>query len=258
MSAEELYAAMRKSAMCNWVGPGDPAAVGRGNFTAIIENITFRPDFSVLDFGCGIGRTSAALAEFLKDGGQLVGTDIVPGEIQFCREQFGQFFANATFHCVKANNPQYNHLLLAAEAVPAAIDEHEFFSAHNSRFDVVVAYSVFTHFDPTMAAYYLKALNETMKPTGHLFLTWYLDHPDNPAQLFGMPIRLESGECFADPSGNLGLALFSPTAVAQLAANAGLVIERISYGFWRGNEWSAAPLKGQHYQDIVILRRAFC
>jgi SAM-dependent methyltransferase len=256
MSAEEVYAAMRSSAMRNWVGPGDPEAVGRANFTAIIENISIRRDVTVLDFGCGIGRTSAALAEFLKEGGQLVGTDIVPGQIQFCREQIGQVFPNTTFHCVKANNPHYNHLVSVTETEIAAIDESAFFSTNFNRFDLTVAFSVFTHFDPTMAAYYLRALNSVMKPTAHLLLTWFLDHPDNPSQLLGMPVRLKSGESFADPGGDLGLALFSPTAVAQLASNAGLLIERISFGFWRGTEWSAAVLKGQHYQDIVILRRA--
>ena len=70
MSAEPVYEAMRSSAMCNWVGPGDPETIGRTNFTSVIENITLQPNHSVFDFGCGIGRTSAALAEFLGEGGR--------------------------------------------------------------------------------------------------------------------------------------------------------------------------------------------
>jgi cyclopropane fatty-acyl-phospholipid synthase-like methyltransferase len=66
------------------------------------------------------------------------------------------------------------------ETETAVIDEGEFFSTNTNRFDVTVAFSVFTHFDPTMAAHYLKALNDMTKPTGHLLLTWFLDHPDNP------------------------------------------------------------------------------
>ena len=107
-----------------------------------------------------------------------------------------------------------------------------------------------------MAGYYLKALNEITKPSGHLFLTWFLDHPTNPAQLSGMRARLKSGESFIDPGSDLGFALFSLAAVAQLAADAGLLVERISFGSWRGGDWPTAPLKGQYYQDILIFRRA--
>jgi SAM-dependent methyltransferase len=247
---------MRSSAMCNWVGPGDPATIGKANFTSIIENVTLRPDHSVLDFGCGIGRTSAALAELLGEGGQLVGTDIIPGQIKFCQDQFGKFFPKATFYCVKAKNRQYDHLVSATEMATSAISEAEFFAKYRLVFDATIAFSVFTHFNPEMASYYLKALNQITKPTGHLFLTWFLDHPSNPAELNGMRARLKSGESFNDPGGDLGFVLFSLAAVARLAADAGLLIERISFGSWRSADWSAAPLKGQHYQDIVIFRRA--
>jgi hypothetical protein len=53
MSTEKIYAAMRQSEMCNWVGGGDPAAVGAINFTSIIENLPLRRGEAVLDFGCG-------------------------------------------------------------------------------------------------------------------------------------------------------------------------------------------------------------
>jgi hypothetical protein len=110
---------------------------------------------------------------------------------------------------------------------------------------------VFTHFDPTMAAHYLRSLRDVTKPSGHLLLTWFLDHPSNPAQFIGVPTRLGIGENFSDPQGYLLLALFSPAAVAELAASAGLLIERVSYGNWRGGGWPFAPLMGQRsgYRD---------
>jgi hypothetical protein len=69
-----------------------------------------------------------------------------------------------------------------------------------------------------------------------------------------MEARLSADENFSDPGRNLAFALFSVEAVASLAAGAGLLVERVSYGRWRGGGWSAAPLRGQHSQDIVILR----
>jgi SAM-dependent methyltransferase len=176
MSAENIYAAMRQSEMCNWVGGGDPAVIGAANFTSIIENLPLQRHDVVLDFGCGIGRTSVLLAEFLNEGGQLVGSDIVPGQIQFCRDQFRNF-QNSAFYCTKSTNPLYTSYISETEGAIVAIDEERFFLNHRSLFDVVVGFSVFTHFDPTMAAHYLRNLRDATKMGGHIFLTWFLDHP---------------------------------------------------------------------------------
>jgi SAM-dependent methyltransferase len=249
MSAEEIYAAMRQTEMVNWVGGGDPAAIGAENFASITENLPLRRDQAILDFGCGIGRTSVLLAEFLNEGGRVVGSDIVPGQIQFCREQFAHPFPTATFYCVQSGNPAYDHLITATASATPTIDEEGFFLEHSEVFDVVVAFSVFTHFDPTMAERYLKSLGGVTKPSGHLFLTWFLDHPSNPTES-----RLAPGQNFRDRDGDLGFSIFSIEAVAKLASCACLRVERISYGYWR--EWWPHALKGQHYQDIVILRPA--
>jgi len=252
MSAENIYAAMRQGEMRNWVGGGDPVVVGAHNFTSIVENLPLRRNDVVLDFGCGIGRTSVYLAEFLNEGGQVIGSDIVPGQIQFCREQFANSFQNATFYCVQSRNIQYETLINATTDATPTIDEETFFLKHREVFDVIVALSVFTHFDPSMAAHFFENLRDVTKRGGHLFLTWFLDHPGNPAQFLELPAQLNAGENFSDPAGTLLFALFSPALVAELAASVGLLIERISYGTWRG--WPGT-LKGQHYQDIVILRR---
>lgn len=248
MGVEEIYAAMRNSGMAHWVGDGDPAVVGATNFTSIIENLPLRPEHAVFDFGCGIGRTAVMLADFLDAGGRVVGTDIVPAQIQFCREQLAHSFPNATFHCLNASNPGYDHLMAKTADTAIGMDEDAFFRDHEESFDVVVAFSVFTHFDPTMAARYLQLLRNVTKIAGYVMLTWFLDHPGNSPEA-----RLEQGEDFRDLRGNLVFALFSPAAVFEMATAAGLWVERISYGLWR--QWPGAPLKGSHYQDIVILRR---
>ena len=235
--------------MVDWLGLGDPPAVGAMNFNSIVENLPLRRDHAVFDFGCGIGRTSVFLAEFLNEGGCVVGSDIVPSWIQFCREHFAHPFPNATFYCVKAGHPVYDDIIAAtATDTTPVIDEEQFFPKYSEVFDVVVAFSVFTHFDPKMAAYYLKSLKDITKLSGHLFLTWFLDHPSNP-----VGSRLGPEENFRDRDGKLQFAIFSLAAVAELASGAGLLVERISYGTWR-NWPPEASLKGQHDQDIVVLR----
>jgi len=247
MRAEKIYAAIRESRMSDWVGGGDPAAIAAENFISIVENLALRRDASVLDFGCGIGRTSVKLAEFLSEGGRLVGSDMVPGQIAFCRKEFAEAFPNATFHCVRASNPAYDALAALTADASTPIDEERFFLGYREAFDLVVAFSVFTHFDPAMAARYLKFLGEATKPGGHLLLTWFLDHPGNPAES-----RLDPGQGFRDRDGNLQFAIYSLASVLALCTGAGLVIERISYGAWRG---PPSALKGLHGHDIVILRR---
>ncbi len=245
-NATKIFTAMRQSGMCEWVGGGDPEVIGKENFHSIIENLTLSRQDIVLDFGCGIGRTSVPLAEFLDGGGRVVGSDMIPSQIKFCQEQFGQFFANATFHWVMAENPHYDtYAAISTDTMP--VDEGQFFLEYHETFDLVVAFSVFTHFDPTMALHYLKCLRDTTKPGGHLFLTWFLSHPNNPEES-----RLDPEEDFRDRDGNLGFALFSLAAVLELASSSGLVVERISYGVWRGSQ---PVLKGRHHQDIVILKR---
>jgi SAM-dependent methyltransferase len=246
MSAERIYTAMRQRV--DWAGLGDPPAIGALNFNCIIDNLPLQRHHAVFDFGCGIGRTSVFLAEFLNEGGCVVGSDIVPSWIRFCQEQFADCFPNARFYCVKATNPVYDDLIAADTAAGGVIDEDQFFLRYSEAFDVVVAFSVFTHFDPNMAAYYLSSLRDMTKLSGHLFLTWFLDHPSNPVET-----RLGPNEDFRDRYGKLEFAIFRLDAVAELAANAGLLVERISYGSWR-NWPPETSLKGQHDQDIVILR----
>jgi SAM-dependent methyltransferase len=240
--AEEAFEAMRRSVMVDWVGGGDPAVVGRHNFGCIAENLVVLRSHRVLDFGCGIGRTSVPLAEFLTEG-ELVGIDIVPAQIKFCCDQIAPRFSNARFYATAAKNRQYDHRISAAEIT---IGENEFAAARDSSFDLVGAFSVFTHFDPEMAAKYLRYLALMTAPTGHLLLSWFIDHGGNPPDQ-----RLRKGEQFRDTD-NLLFALFSLRLIEELAAGAGLEVLRITYGAWRGN--GDAHLRGQHYQDVTILR----
>jgi SAM-dependent methyltransferase len=244
---DEIYAAMRNSEMVSLVGLGDPADIGARNLSSILENLPVARNHAVLDFGCGIGRTSALLAEFLSNG-RVVGIDMVPGHIQFCYEEITSRFPNATFYCNRADNLLYDHWVDVTESRFARTADDDFFAAHRENFDTVVAFSVFTHFNPQMAAQYLRKLRSATKPWGYLFLTWFLDHPENPSAS-----KLNDGEDFRDCDGNLTLALFSVSSMVALAAEAGLRVERISYGHWRG--WPPSAATGQHYQDAVIFRR---
>jgi SAM-dependent methyltransferase len=244
MSAtEEIFEAMRRSGMNDWVGGYDPALVARSGFAWVVENLSLRSSDRVLDFGCGIGRTSALIPEFLTTG-ELVGVDIVPAQIRFCRGEIASRFQNTSYYCTRARNPHYDHLI-SEDTI--AISEDDFLKSQAGSFDLVVASSVFTHFDPTMAAKYLCFLQQLTKEGGYLGLSWVFDHKANPPDK-----QLSNGEYFRNID-NLTYSLFSIQLFDELVANAGLIIRRITYGSWRG--LSRDMLKGQHSQDVAILYR---
>lgn len=243
---EAAFAAMQETTLRQNVGDrdADQAKAGRLNFVTIVNTVSLPRDAAVLDFGCGIGRTSAPLADYLS-AGRVVGTDIIPEQIQFCRDELSTRFPNASFYCTATagSNPHYDHLIGQADAVPEA----DFFSRHEGEFDIVVAFSVFSHFNPDMSAHYLSALRPMLKPHGRMVLTWFLDHPRNPPWLIG---RLPKGHEFLGPD-NLWFALYAPALVERVAGDAGLAVEQVTFGSWRG--WPL-ELKSQHYQDVVVLR----
>jgi len=53
------------------------------------------PGMKVLDVGCGIGKTTAALAELVGTSGSVVGLDFSPERLRSARERYGR--ANITF-----------------------------------------------------------------------------------------------------------------------------------------------------------------
>jgi len=244
--AEAIFEAMRQSGMHDWVGGGgaDPAAASAENFACVLDNLSLRPSDRVLDFGCGIGRTSVPLADFLSTG-ELVGVDIVPAQIRFCQAEIASRFRNASFYCTDARNPHYDRFISEDNMV---ISEDDFLANRAASFDLVVAYSVFTHFDPPMAAKYLSFLKQLTKEGGWLFLSWFFDHDANPTHN-----RLSNGEhCYKTE--DLSFVLFSLQLFGELVADAGLQIRRITYGYWREGRPNVM-LKGEHPQDIAILYR---
>jgi SAM-dependent methyltransferase len=243
--AEQIFEAMRRSGMNDWVGGADPAEIASLNFACLRDNLLLRPSDHVLDFGCGIGRTSVPLAEFL-NAGKLVGVDIIPAQIQFCQAEIVSRFINTSFYCTDARNPHYDRLISEDNIV---ISEADFVEHHVASFDLIVAFSVFTHFDPAMASKYLAFLKQLTKQAGWLHLSWFFDHESNPPDR-----RLSDGEHFRD-LGNLGFALFSPRLFEELVADAGLQIRRISYGYWRDGWRPDVTLRGAHPQDVAILYR---
>lgn len=102
----------------------------------------------VLDFGCGCGRIGRWIAQTVIDsGGRFVGTDLSPKLVSWCAANLpGHFLANR---------------LLPPLALPTA------------SFDVVYAYSVFTHLRETSTRAWLTELARVLRPGSLALLTFH-------------------------------------------------------------------------------------
>jgi cyclopropane fatty-acyl-phospholipid synthase-like methyltransferase len=245
---EAIYTAIEQSPFTAWVNGLDPRIIASQNFEAIVANFDLPVASRVLDFGCGIGMTAVPLVEHLT-AGEVIGVDIVPAAIAFCTRHIRSVFPNCSFYTTDGENKFYE-TIASAQADAPLMEEKLFSKKYHEYFDLAVAFSVFTHFDPRMAQKYLRMLREVLRDHGRAVLTWFFDHSANPEGT-----NLLAGEEFIDRCPDIALfqAVFSPSLFLKLASGAGFGVERICYGYWR-DPFVSQGLKGAHYQDVTILR----
>ncbi|MBL8827587.1 MAG: class I SAM-dependent methyltransferase [Planctomycetaceae bacterium] len=140
------------------VEPMDLCRVGNFNANLISEVIRTRmgstENLRVLDFGCGCGNVSSALA-FMNPGLTVYGTDIDEEAIRWCRDNIG-----SVVHSV------------ANSALPPLPFEANFF-------DFIYCVSVFTHLPEDMQFAWLDELKRVLKPGGYAWATF---HGENHVQ----------------------------------------------------------------------------
>ncbi|EGJ51981.1 glycoside hydrolase family 99-like domain-containing protein [Desulfocurvibacter africanus] len=107
--------------------------------------IAFDENTTICDFGCGFGRIYRF---FLKDVPQqnLVGVDVDPSFLEICRQliPMGRFYRNTPMPLL---------------------------GFRNEGFDIVYAYSVFSHLAETASLAWIEEMNRVLKPGGLLFAT---------------------------------------------------------------------------------------
>ena len=248
--AEQLYRLMQASEMNEWVGGGSVEGVAQENFRTILANTWLRPDAAVLDFGCGIGRTAVPLAEHLAQG-SLVGIDMVPKMVDFCRRAITPAYPNAKFHLLAAEHALYDGYKQEAERSLdlGRISEQTLHMRYRARFDLVIAFSVFTHLGPDQAARYLALFHALTRPAGLVLLTAYLDMPWNaPGRRLG-PADGGCRDCIPDRP--LLLTLYDLHRLADIARLAGWRVWRVNLSV-RDIGVPTPLIRAQHGQDVLV------
>jgi len=157
-----------------FVGQGDFLGIGREYAGYLRDLAGLRPDGSVLDVGCGVGRMAAGLTSYLSPRGRYEGFDIVPMGIRWCQRHLTTRFPNFHFQCVRVNNPWY--------AAASGADASGFrFPYADSQFDVVLVASVFTHLLPAEVQRYLAEIRRVLKPGGRCLATYFVINDDSLA-----------------------------------------------------------------------------
>jgi SAM-dependent methyltransferase len=183
-----------------------------------------------LDFGCGVGLSTVALADALGSRCKITGVDVSAESIRAARARFGA----ATREFVHAD--------------PAALLPFD-----AGQFDLVFTACVFHHIPRDAHAHWASELGRVLRPGGAALV--FEHNPLNP-----LTVRAVRACPFDE-----GVDLLRPDYTRQLLSNAGLAAERPRYYFFfpatlrvlrPAERWLAAVPFGAQY--FVAARRAGC
>jgi SAM-dependent methyltransferase len=175
---------------------------------------------TVLDFGCGAGRVLRHWKRL--DGPLLHGTDYNPELVDWCA-------ANLPIATFGVNR----------------LDERTDYPSVS--FDLIYAFSVFTHLAPAGQSFWIAELTRILKPGGHLFLTTHGDLYLSRLSL-GDQERFRAGQLVVLGSRRAGsndCAAFHPETYVRQSLAEGLdVVDFVRQG-----------ALGNPYQDAYLLRK---
>jgi SAM-dependent methyltransferase len=232
------------------IGEGEFAAVGAELLRLAVDLAGLGPSDRVLDAGCGLGRLAVPLAGYLGPEGRYTGFDVVEDVVWWNRRQFGRRDPRFTFDHADVRSVMYNP---RGRYAP----EQFRFPYPDASFDVVLAFSLFTHLEAPAAARYLAESARVLRPGGRLLATFFfLDEDAEAAIAAGHTLltfrhRGKIGDMGAleDPATpESAVALPRPWLDSALA-DAGLTLRALHPGNWTGRPDCVT------YQDVVVAER---
>ena len=227
----------------------DPSADYRASGQAVarflVERCQLQPDQAVLDVGCGVGRTAAALGTYLLPSARYEGFDIVDKEIAWCRSHLSARFPNFRFQTADVFNQFYNR----SGQTPAAAFS---FPYADRTFDCAVVASVFTHMLEAGVARYIHEIARVLKPGGRCLASFYLLNRESLAGIvegtstFTFAHSVDG--CVVEDRHDPEVAVaYAEAKCRALFADSGLTIDEVVYGSWSSER--------NQTQDLVIASR---
>lgn len=225
-----------------FVGDGDYRAIGVEYLGHFVRLGGLKPFEAVLDIGCGIGRMAVPLTQYLDaETSFYEGIDPVNAGVEWCVQNISSAYPNFRFCRVDVAHELYNP--------GGAIAGHEIVLPFaDEKFDFVTMVSVATHLPEAEIAAYAREVKRLLAPGGRLFLTAFIVASGDPERPTARPRFIhgkQPGTWYGDPLAPLGAIGFDAGIIENVLKKAGLQIQRLSLGHWRG-------IESRHYQDVII------
>jgi SAM-dependent methyltransferase len=206
----------------------------------LIDYCNLQKDSSVMEIGCGVGRTALFLSEYLENGTYL-GWDIDKKSIEIASALPKLNRPGFNFEYVNYQNELYNR-----EGTKSNMD----FPGKDQSLDVVFLVSVFTHMYPEDITLYLKEIAKKLRNGGScLFSTFLLDNGPGNTLTFHHEFENYYINRLDIPLQAIG---FKRVQLEEIVRPSDLKMERIIKGNWRSDKSIGEVDFGQ---DIIILRR---
>lgn len=230
-------------------GLGDYKKIGDEFMEYFKEFGLLRPNAKVLEVGCGLGRMSIPLINFLSKDGEYHGFDIVKKWIHWCKKNITSRKPNFKFEHSDIWNKMYN---------PKGIEKasNYKFNYSNNYFDFVFLTSVFTHMHTEDIDRYLEEISRVMKTNGRCLITFFLMNAEsialmkNKKAIQNIIYKIDNNsytENINIPESTIG---FNEEYINELFDKNGLnIIQPIHYGSWCGRN------KFTSYQDIIVAEK---
>lgn len=223
-----------------FVGDGDYRAIGAEFLGHFVRIGRLQAHERVFDIGCGIGRMAVPLTQYLDpERGSYDGVDPVMDGILWCAQTITPAYPRFRFQRLDIAHPLYNP--------QGSLPGNEVrFGFPNQSFDFITMTSVATHLPPDELVVYLNEAARLLAPGGRLFLTAFaLDGQSTGQERLKFRRWGEGPGWYAIEEAPLAAAGIDAGFLLEHATQAGLAVERLDPGHWRGH--SAA-----HYQDLLV------
>jgi len=202
-----------------------------------------RPAEQMLDVGCGIGRKTVPLTQYLTGAARYEGIDANASGVEWCRQTITPRFPNFHFQRVDVRNRLYNP---SGTQSPSTFR----FPFPDQSFTFVTLGSVFTHMLPDDVKQYLAEVHRVLA-RGRCLISYFLLN-EEAERLIGAGrsalnfVTTNDGYATISPDVPERAVAFEEDFVKALYQQVGLTIERLEYGSWCGRENSLS------YQDLVV------
>jgi len=224
----------------------DFRASGDAIAAELVQYGGLKPSDRVLDIGCGNGRITRPLRDFLDADASYLGFDLSKVAVAGCQRRFGGD-PRFSFHHADLANSEYNRGgSQAQEAFVFPTDAHTV--------DFAFAISVLTHMEIEAIGHYAQELGRVLAPGGRAFLTLFLldqaRRDEVEAGHAGLPFKpWNDVSMVVDAHAQESAIAHEEGIVRDLFTRAGLVVRAVHRGTW-------APVsQTENFQDILVVEK---